>query len=230
MKKIVITGGEGLIGKKLQKYFNNKYDVISLDISLGHDLTDEKFVNDFFKSNKDIYGLIVLHAYNPLPLKNTSKVEPIDFDLNEIRDYMNVNVISAFDVCRNFIKYNTNQEKYKGKIINVSSLYGEVAPKHHIYNDFTKHIGYGLSKSSIVMLTKYLATYYPNFNINTIILGGIYQEEFDKGFVEKYSENTPIKRMMDIDEITSGFEFLLNEDSTYITGTELKIDGGWTAW
>ena len=72
--------------------------------------------------------------------------------------------------------------------------------------------------------------YYPNFNINTIILGGIYQEEFDKGFVEKYSENTPIKRMMDIDEITSGFEFLLNEDSTYITGTELKIDGGWTAW
>ena len=56
MKKIVITGGEGLIGKKLQKYFNNKYDVISLDISLGHDLTDEKFVNNFFTVKKHVKG------------------------------------------------------------------------------------------------------------------------------------------------------------------------------
>ena len=138
---------------------------------------------------------------------------------------MNVNVISAFDVCRNFIKNNK-----KGKIINVSSLYGEVAPKHHIYNNFTKHIGYSLSKSSIIMMTKYLATYYPNFNINTVILGGVYQKEFDTNFVKKYSQNTPKNRMMDVSEVTSCFEFLLKEESSYVTGTEIKVDGGWTAW
>ena len=225
MKKIVITGSEGLIGTKLKEYFHNKFEILNLDISLGHDLTDENFVKDFFKKNKNLYGLIVLHAYNPLPLKNTTKIEPVDFDLNEIKDYLNVNVISAFDVCRNFIKNNKN-----GKIINVSSLYGEVAPKHHIYDNFTKHIGYSLSKSSVVMMTKYLATYYPNFNINTVILGGVYQEEFDKNFVKKYNENTPIKRMMNINEVTSCFDFLLKKESSYITGTEIKVDGGWTAW
>ena len=225
MKKIVITGSEGLIGTKLKEYFHNKFEILNLDISLGHDLTDENFVKDFFAKNKNLYGLIVLHAYNPLPLKNTTKIEPVDFDLNEIKDYLNVNVISAFDVCRNFIKNNKN-----GKIINVSSLYGEVAPKHHIYDNFTKHIGYSLSKSSVVMMTKYLATYYPNFNINTVILGGVYQEEFDKNFVKKYNENTPIKRMMNINEVTSCFDFLLKKESSYITGTEIKVDGGWTAW
>lgn len=225
MKKVVITGGEGLIGTKLKEYFKDKFEVLSLDISLGHDLTNENFVKRFFEENKNLYGLIVLHAYNPLPLKNTTKIEPVDFELNEIKDYLNVNVVSAFDVCRNFIKNNE-----KGKIVNVSSLYGEVAPKHHIYDNFTKHIGYSLSKSSVVMMTKYLATYYPKFNINTVILGGVYQEEFDKNFVKKYNKNTPIKRMMDVNEVTSCFDFLLKEESSYITGTEIKVDGGWTAW
>jgi|TARA_R110002167_G_scaffold77108_1_gene214404 NAD(P)-dependent dehydrogenase (short-subunit alcohol dehydrogenase family) len=225
MKKLVITGGEGLIGTKLKEYFKDKFEVLSLDISLGHDLTDEDFVKKFFAKNKNLYGLIVLHAYNPLPLKNTTKIEPIDYSLNEIKDYLNVNVISAFDVCRNFIKNNK-----KGRIINVSSLYGEVSPKHHIYDNFTKHIGYSLSKSSVVMMTKYLATYYPDFNINTVILGGVYQEDFDVNFVKRYNENTPLKRMMNVNEVTSCFDFLLKEESSYVTGTEIKVDGGWTAW
>ena len=183
------------------------------------------FAHIYFFDLKNIYGLILLHAYNPLPLKETKKIEPVNFELDELRDYMEVNVISAFDVCRNFIKNNKN-----GKIINVSSLYGEVAPKHHIYNNFTKHIGYSLSKSSIIMMTKYLATYYPDFNINTVILGGVYQKEFDINFVKNYNQNTPKKRMMNINEVTSCFDFLLKEESSYITGTEIKVDGGWTAW
>ncbi len=225
MKKIIITGSEGLIGKKLKEYFTGKYKVISLDISLGHDLTDEKFVKDFFEKNTDIYGVIILHAYNPLPLEDTIKIEPTDFKLSEIRDYLNVNVISAYDVCRHFIKNNK-----EGRIINVSSLYGEVSPKHHIYDNFTKHIGYSLSKSSVIMLTKYLATYYTDYNINTVILGGIYQKELDKKFIEKYNSNVPKNRMMNVEEMTTGFDFLLDEKSTYITGTEIKIDGGWTSW
>jgi NAD(P)-dependent dehydrogenase (short-subunit alcohol dehydrogenase family) len=226
MKKLLITGSEGLIGSKLKEYFSDKFNVHCLDISLGHDLTDEKFVKEYFENTANtFFGIIILHAYNPVPVKNSNKVEPIDVPLSEIKDYFNVNVISAFDVCRNFIKNNTS-----GKIINVSSLYGEVAPKHHIYNNFTKHIGYGLSKSSIVMMTKYLATYYPDYNINTVILGGVYQEGLDDKFLSGYNSNTPKKRMMNINEVTSCFDFLLNENSSYVTGTEIKVDGGWTAW
>ena len=131
MKKLLITGSEGLIGSKLKEYFSDKFNVHCLDISLGHDLTDEKFVKEYFENTANtFFGIIILHAYNPVPVKNSNKVEPIDVPLSEIKDYFNVNVISAFDVCRNFIKNNTS-----GKIINVSSLYGEVAPKHHIYNN-----------------------------------------------------------------------------------------------
>ena len=80
-------------------------------------------------------------------------------------------------------------------------------------------------------MSKYLSTYYAdNFNINTVIFGGVYDERFDKNFVNNYNKNVPMNRMMDIDEVTSVFDFLLNEKSSYVNGTELIIDGGWTAW
>ena len=77
-KRIVVTGSEGLIGSKICEHFNNDYEVLRLDLSLGHDLTDENFVKEWFSNNKNLYGMIVCHAYNPLPLENTTKVEPID--------------------------------------------------------------------------------------------------------------------------------------------------------
>ena len=225
-KRLVITGSKGLIGTKLVQHFKGEYEILSLDLELGHDLSDEVFVNKWFSKNKNLYGIIVCHAYNPLPIENTKKVEPIDVPLSEIRDYMEINVVSAFNVCKQFIKNNKG-----GRIINISSLYSLVSPKHFIYNDFTKHIGYSLSKSSVVLMSKYLSTYYANnFNINTVIFGGVYDKRFDKEFVNNYNRNVPMNRMMDISEITSVFDFLLDEKSSYVNGTEIKVDGGWTAW
>jgi len=225
-KKVVITGSEGLIGSKLKEHLNDKYEVIGLDIKLGHDLCDEKIVRKFFETAGDVYGVIQCHAYNPLPIAGADKVEPIDVPLSELTDYLHVNVTSAFDVCRNFIRYNNS-----GRIINISSMYGVVSPKHPIYNNFTKHIGYSLSKSSVCMLSKYLASYYADsYQINTVILGGIYEESFDKSFVSKYEDNVPCGRMMNLEEVPPVFDFLLDENNTYTTGTELVLDGGWTSW
>ncbi len=225
-KRLVITGSEGLIGKKLVEHFSNEYKVIRLDKALGHDLTDESFVGSWFRDNTGLHALIVAHAYNPLPLKDSKKVEPTDVPLSEIRDYMEVNVVSAFSVCRHFIKNNA-----KGSIINISSLYGAVSPKHHIYKDFVKHIGYSMSKASVVIMSKYLATYYgPDIRVNTVVFGGVEDPKQDPHFVKKYSAETPMKRMMRLDETISVFEFLLDEKSSYVTGTEVYVDGGWTAW
>ena len=225
-KKLVITGSEGLIGKKLVKHFSKKFEVLKLDIHLGNDLTNEKYVEDWFKSNNNLYGLIVCHAHNPLPLEGAKDTKPIDVSLNEIRDYMEVNVVSAFNVCRHFINNNET-----GVIINLSSLYGRLSPKHFIYSDYTKPIGYSMSKSALVLMSKYLATYYaPNFRINTVILGGVHDDKFHPDFYTNYSKNVPMGRQMHIDETTSVFDFLLDEKSSYVTGTELTIDGGWTAW
>ena len=225
-KKIVITGSEGLIGSKLMDHFAKTYDVVGLDIKLGHDLCDEKFVKHFFETVGDLYAVILCHAYNPIPVEKSTKVEPIDVSLDEISEYMQVNVTSAFDVCRNFIRNNDS-----GRIVNVSSMYGVVSPKHTIYKNFTKHIGYSLSKSSVCMLSKYLASYYAeSFQINTVILGGVYEDGLDKTFISNYESNVPYKRMMNIEEVPSVFNFLLDKNNTYTTGTEIIVDGGWTSW
>ena len=226
MDKLLITGSEGLIGRKLVKHYNEKYEILKLDLALGHDLTNEDFVKEWFKSNKNISAIIILHAYNPVPSKNSVAVEPIDVPTSEIQTYMNINLISVFNCCRYFIKYNKS-----GNIVNISSLYGIKSPKHHIYNNFVKPIGYSLSKSSIISLSKYLSSYYaPDFRINTVIFGGLEDDKQDISFVKKYSENVPMKRMMKSEEIYSVFDFLLDSNNSYTTGTEIVVDGGWTSW
>lgn len=225
-KRLLITGSEGLIGRRLVAHFKKEYEILKLDIALGHNLADAEFVEKWFSKNKNIYGMIVCHAYNPVPAKNTKKIEPLDISLKEMRDYFEVNTISAFDVCRNFIRHNK-----EGVIINISSLYGSVSPKHHIYKDFVKPIAYGMSKAAVVNMSKYLATYYaPNFRVNTVVFGGVADPKQDPHFVATYSSHTPLKRLMHIDETISIFEFLLHEKSTYVTGSEFYVDGGWTAW
>ena len=83
----------------------------------------------------------------------------------------------------------------KGKIITISSLYGVVSPMHFLYKNSHKHIGYCLSKSSIIMMTKYLATLYgKNFNINSVVLGGVSNSEINKSFVKNYSKLNPKKK------------------------------------
>jgi NAD(P)-dependent dehydrogenase (short-subunit alcohol dehydrogenase family) len=225
-KRIVITGASGLIGKEIIKSLSEEYDVLPLDRELGHDLTDELFVEEWFSQNNNLHGMIVCHAFNPLPLKDSKKIEPIDQSLEEIRSYYEVNVVSAFNVCRHYIKNNEG-----GSIINISSLYGLNSPKHKIYNNYTKPIGYSLTKSSIILMTKYLSSYYaPRHRLNVVVLGGVYDERFDKTFVKKYNENVPFGRMMNIDETSGIFKFLLSENSSYATGAVFTIDGGWTTW
>lgn len=229
LPKLVITGSEGLIGRKLCSHFGGRFKILRLDIALGHDLTDDAFVREWFVKNKGLYGMIVCHAYNPIAPRagaKSKKVEPHDVLLDELRSYFEVNSISAFNVCRNFIKNNTG-----GVIVNVSSLYGTVSPRHDIYSNFVKPIAYSMSKAALNIMTKYLATYYgPKFRLNTVVFGGVPSGKQDRQFVIEYSKYTPLKRLMTIDEVTSVFDFLLSQKSSYVTGAEIFIDGGWTAW
>ncbi len=226
LPRLVITGSCGLIGKKLVQHFKSTFSVLELDLTLGHDLTDEIFVRNWFQSNTKLYGIIIGHAYNPVPLNHAQKIEPVDVTLNEIRKYMEINTVSAFNVCRQFIKNNTG-----GCVINISSIYGSCSPRHNIYTRFVKPIGYSMSKGALNIMTKYLATYYaPAFRINTVIFGGVHDPNQDTGFVQQYAVNTPMKRMMQLDEVCSVFDFLLDPKSSYVTGSEIVVDGGWTAW
>lgn len=223
--KIIITGSKGLIGSVLTKMLTDHgHTCYELDLSLGHDLSNEEFVRDFFKNNK-ADALINLFALNHHIDNDNKKQNLFNVSLESFSTYLNVNLTSLFSVCREFARNNET-----GSIINFSSTYGVVSPRTDMYENSEKHIGYSVSKSGVVMLTKHLATHLaPKIRVNTVIPGGVSHEQ-PKDFVKKYSSHTPMGRMMNAEELFGIVKYLISDEASYTTGTEIKIDGGWTAW
>ena len=225
MKRVIIAGSEGLIGSEVYKFLSARgYDCHCLDISLGHDLTDEEFNKQYFKQNKaDV--LINLFALNHHIDYNISKSNLFNITLDSFKKYMDVNVTALFSVCREYARNNSG-----GCIINFSSTYGVNSPRQDLYDGEEKHIGYSTSKAAVLMLSKHLATHLaPSIRVNTIIPGGVYNMQSDV-FINKYNANTPMGRMMRVSEINGAVEYLLSDSASYTTGAELKVDGGWTSW
>ena len=225
-KKIIIAGSEGLLGNEIAKYFErNGSEVVRIDIKLGHDLSNEKIVKSLMKDNKSASVLITPFALNPQP--NEASYDLFNMPLESLEKYLRVNLLSLFSVCREFAKVCPENSS----IINFSSTYGILSPKHFIYSeDYTKHIGYTITKSGVIGLTMYLATYLvPMIRVNAIVPGGTINNQ-DQEFIRKYSELTPMKRMMQKEEIIGLVKYLASDDSSYTTGSILKVDGGWSAW
>ena len=153
MKKIVITGSKGLIGTELCKFFKKKYRLLELDLKLGHDLTDEKFVKKWFKKNPADY-LVNCFAMNDHIDQKRKKSTLNNISLESFNDYLQVNLTSLFSVCREFSKNNK-----MGSIVNFSSTYGLVSPRPNLYDGSHKHIAYGVSKAGVINLTKYLVAH-----------------------------------------------------------------------
>ena len=225
-KKIIIAGSEGLLGNEISKYFESiGSKVVRVDLKLGHDLTDEQTVQEIMMSNKAADVLITPFAINPDV--DESSFDLFNLPLSSLEQYLKVNLLSLFSVCREFAKVCENNSS----IINFSSTYGIRSPKRFIYSDgFTKHIGYSITKSGVIGLTKYLATYLaPKIRVNAIVPGGV-ENGHSEQFVMNYSANTPMNRMMQKEEIIGITKYLASDDSSYATGSLFNVDGGWSAW
>ena len=173
---------------------------------------------------KDIYNSVKKNEY----FLNNAKINFIEINDELIK--IQKNNISDLNIKNFSWRKSINFKSRLPKIIYSNEFFDCFPVRHFIYKDFTKPIGYSMSKSAVVLMSKYLSTYYSEkFNINTVIFGGVYDERFDKSFVNNYNKNVPMNRMMNVDEVTSVFDFLLDEKSSYVNGTELIIDGGWTA-
>ncbi len=222
--KIIVTGSEGLLGHEICKFLQKKNEVIHLDLTLGHDLSDEIFVKKWFKKNKGDC-LINCFALNDHVERNSKRPTLFDISLDSFSSYMKVNLTSLFSVCREFARNNKS-----GSIVNFSASTGIVSARPDLYDGGHKHIGYSVSKAGVINLTKFLAVHLaPKIRVNCVAPGGA-QNSQDKKFIKKYSDLTPLKRMMRTNELNGVVDFLCSSSSSYVTGSTFVVDGGWTAW
>jgi len=119
-----------------------------------------------------------------------------------------------------------------GSIILFSSIYGIVGPDMELYSGTTmaNPVGYGASKGGLLQLTRYFATILaPRVRVNAISPGGVWRNQPEE-FRKRYETRTPLRRMAYEEDLKGSIMFLASDLSAYVTGQNLVVDGGWTAW
>jgi NAD(P)-dependent dehydrogenase (short-subunit alcohol dehydrogenase family) len=183
------------------------------------------------------HGLINNAALDSPPHADASENGPFESYPEASWDkVMEVNVKGLFLCCQ--VMGGEMAKAGRGSIINIASIYGLVSPDQRIYEyrntggaQFYKPVAYSVSKSSLYNLTRYLATYWAkkNVRVNTLTLAGVFNNQ-DERFLEGYCARMPVGRMAREDEYNGAIIFLLSAASSYMTGSNMVVDGGWTAW
>ena len=183
------------------------------------------------------FGLVNNAALDSPPNAPASENGPFEtYPLESLSKVIDVNLKGLVVTCQVFGA--AMAEQGRGSIINISSIYGMLSPNQDIYEykrkagvDWYKPVGYSVTKSGVLNLTRYLATYWAKkgVRVNTLTPSGIFNNQ-DETFLEEYTKRIPIGRMAKPDEMNGAVVFMLSEGSTYMTGSNLVVDGGWTAW
>ena len=169
----------------------------------------------------------------PPAVTRTWRIEDMPIEL--ARDILDVNLLGLFQVSQVFGREMVARRS--GTIINIGSLYSGVSPDARMYEHlateppFLKPPMYGASKAGVASLTRYLATHWGSFGVrvNTLSPGGILGTQ-DEEFRRKFSNRVPLGRLGTTAELKSPLVFLASDASSYVTGIELRVDGGYTAW
>jgi NAD(P)-dependent dehydrogenase (short-subunit alcohol dehydrogenase family) len=157
-----------------------------------------------------------------------------NFPLSAWQQALDVNLTGMFLCCQAAVRPMLAQGK--GVIINLCSMYGLVGPDQRLYQHPDrpmqfKPVYYSVTKAGVLGLTRYLATYYArkNIRVNALTPGGVFNEH-DEIFLKAYAARAVMGRMANKDEMNGALLFLASDASSYMTGANLVVDGGWTAW
>ena len=252
-KVAILTGGTGLIGaafgeglaecgcnvvicdieqkscdnraKFLEKEFGVECIGVAADVSNKVDV--ERLLAEVLKRFGKVDILVTCHQNKTANFFEKFEEYPEkDWD-----DIISVNLKGVF-LCCQIIGKQMLKQGY-GNIINIASTYGVVSPNQEIYEG-TKMgcpAAYSASKGGVIALTKYLATYWGdrNIRVNAISPHGVFNNH-EKKFVENFSKKSPLRRMSYKEEVVGALIFLASDASSYITGHNLMVDGGWSVW
>lgn len=158
-----------------------------------------------------------------------------DYPLEQWNAALNVNLTGMFLVTQACVKPMIAQGR-KGSVINICSTYGLNGPDQRIYIKDGKRVAfkpvyYTVTKAGALGFTKYLAAYYAGteIRVNALTPGGVFNNH-EEYFVSNYSAKTILGRMARKDEMNGALLFLASDASSYMTGNNVVVDGGWTAW
>ena len=257
-KTILVVGGAGLIGTEVTKGFISLgANVIVLDNNKQKLSNMKKKINtkslktihfDIKKKNevskkfvKIIKSLPRIDVYVNCSYPRTDDWFNNSFNkisYNSLKKNLDLHLVSYSWLSKEIANY-MRKRKIKGTIINFASIYGLVGQNLNIYNktSMKENMTYSIIKGGIINLTKQLASYYGKYNIrvNTISPGGIKghvagkSNKQDKKFVKQYNSQVPLKRMAEANEIVGAVIFLSSDASSYVTGSNIIVDGGWLA-
>jgi NAD(P)-dependent dehydrogenase (short-subunit alcohol dehydrogenase family) len=236
-KVIVVTGGSGLLGKQMVTSFRENGAIgISADISAGSgedeivlDITSENSVAEAIANILSTHGRIDGWINNAYPRTKDwgNKLEDVSIESWRLNVDMHLN--GYFLCCKLVLEQMKRQGN--GSLVNMSSIYGIVAPDFTIYDgtEMTMPVAYSAIKGGINNLTRYLAAYYGPYQVrvNAVSPGGIFDHQPDQ-FVKNYNLKVPMRRMGEGRDIVAAVHYLVADESSYITGHNLVVDGGWS--
>lgn len=207
-------------------------------LAVRADITNEEDILNLFSLTIGKYGKIDV-------LINNAQIKPERFyasfenqDKETIMQVLDGNLGAVILCCREACKQFLKQGH--GNIINISSTYGNVGADQRLYDGvkniyfsnekFSSPVTYAVTKAGILNLTRYLASYYreKNIRVNTLSPGGVF-DKHDDVFVKNYAVRTLLGRMAEKNEYNAAILFLASDASSYMTGANLIIDGGWTS-
>jgi NAD(P)-dependent dehydrogenase (short-subunit alcohol dehydrogenase family) len=241
----IVTGGAGQLGRAIVAALEERGARVAVfDLAAERfrvDVTDRSAIERATQEVEREWGppdiLINGAALDSPPDAPAEEVGPVEsYPEASFDAVMNVNVKGAFLCCQ--VVGASMAEQGRGSIVNISSIYGMLSPVQDLYEfrrkggeEFFKPIAYSVSKSALYNLTRYLATYWAKrgVRVNTLTLAGVSNDQ-PQEFVDAYAQRLPLGRMADVEEVVGPIVFLASDASSYVTGSNLVADGGWTAW
>ncbi len=248
----VVTGGMGQLGQVYATGLAERgmkvavFDVASGELPegvVGHevDVTERAAIVAALGEVEAEWGvphlLVNNAALDSPPDAPAEEVGPFESYPEESFDaVMDVNVKGAFLASQ--VIGGAMAREGRGSIVNVSSIYGVLSPVQDLYafrrdrgETFVKPVAYSVSKSAVLNLTRYLATYWAKsgVRVNTLTLAGVWNDQ-PAEFLDAYNARAPMGRMLRAEEALGAVVFLASDASSYVTGSNLVVDGGWSAW